>query len=267
MNGFQLYLRYAAVSLRSQMLYPTSFLIVTVVQFVIVSGILGAMWALFDRFGDVRGWGFSDIALFFGLASLSFAFADTINRGFELFGPAMVRTGDFDRILLRPRAAALQVLGYELRITRIGRMLQGFLALGFALMALAEPLRFDDVLVLVVSLAGGTALFSGFLILQATLSFWTVESLEIGNTLTYGGVEASRYPLDIYRPGFAKFLIGVVPLGCVIYYPGLYVLDRPDPFGAPAWFLPLAPLTGFIFLAVSLFVWTFGVRRYRSTGS
>jgi ABC-2 type transport system permease protein len=266
MTGFRLYLRYAAVSLRAQMLYPAAFLMVTLAQFLIITGVLGAMWALFDRFGEVRGWSFPDVALFFALANLTFALADTVNRGFEALGPEMIKTGDFDRLLVRPRSLALQVLGYELRLTRLGRMFQGFLALGIALAAL-PPLGVDDVLVLLFALAGGTALFSALLILQATLSFWTIESLEVANTLTYGGVEASRFPLDIYQPCFARFLIGIIPLGCVIYYPALYVLDRPDPFGAPAWFLPLAPLTGFIFLAVSLFVWTFGVRRYRSTGS
>lgn len=267
MNGLRLYARYAAVSLRAQMLYPAAFLMVTGTQFLILVGIFAAMWALFDRFGMVRGWGFAEVALFFGLANLSFAFADMVARGFEAFGPEMIKTGDFDRLLLRPRATALQVLGHELRLTRLGRLAQGALALGFALSALPHALTVEHMLVLVTAVVGGAALFGGFLVLQATLSFWTVESLEIANTLTYGGVEASRYPLDIYQPWFARLLIGVVPLGCVIYYPGLYVLGRADPFGAPAWLLPLAPLSGFIFLGVSLAFWSFGVRRYRSTGS
>lgn len=266
MSGARLYLRYAAVSLRAQMLYPASFLMVTLAQFLIISGVLAAMWALFDRFGDVRGWGFADVALFFALANLTFAFADTVNRGFEALGPELIKTGDFDRLLLRPRAVALQVLGYELRLTRLGRMFQGFVALGIALGAL-PPLGLAQVGVLLFAFAGGVALFSALLVLQATLSFWTVESLEIANTLTYGGVEAARYPLDIYQPWFARLLIGVVPIGCVIYYPCLFVLGRSDPFGAPGWFLPLAPVTGFVFLAVALWLWSFGVRRYRSTGS
>ena len=38
-----------------------------------------------------------------------------------------------------------------------------------------------------------------------------------------------------------NFLIFVVPLGCVAYYPVLAILDQPDPLGAPAWWLPTAP--------------------------
>ena len=49
--------------------------------------------------------------------------------------------------------------------------------------------------------------------LQATLAFWTTETLEIVNTVSYGGVETAQYPLSIYRPWFRHFFTFVVPLG------------------------------------------------------
>jgi hypothetical protein len=42
-----------------------------------------------------------------------------------------------------------------------------------------------------------------------------------------------------------------MPLACVAYYPVLAILKRPDPLGAPDWLLPLAPVAGFAFLALS----------------
>jgi ABC-2 type transport system permease protein len=105
------------------------------------------------------------------------------------------------------------------------------------------------------------------LVLQATLAFWTVESLEVANTLTYGGVEAAQYPLDIYTRWFRDFLTFVVPLGCVSYFPVAAVLGHANRTGVPEWLLPLTPVVGFLFLAVSLWVWRFGMRRYTSTGS
>jgi ABC-2 type transport system permease protein len=58
-----------------------------------------------------------------------------------------------------------------------------------------------------------------------------------------------------------------VPIGCVSYYPVLAILHRPDPWGAPGWFLDASPAVGFLFLGFALWVWRFGVRRYTSTGS
>jgi ABC-2 type transport system permease protein len=100
-----------------------------------------------------------------------------------------------------------------------------------------------------------------------TLAFWTVESLEVANTLTYGGVEAGQYPLDIYTRWFRGFLTFIVPLGCVSYFPVAAVLGHANRTGVPGWLLPLTPIVGFLFLAVSLWVWRFGVRRYTSTGT
>ena len=119
----------------------------------------------------------------------------------------------------------------------------------------------------VAAIAGGAALFAGLFILQATLAFWTIESLEVANVLTYGGVQAAQYPLNLYAGWFRSFLIFVVPIAAVTYYPSLAILGRADPLGAPAWFLPAAPLLGFAFLGLALAAWRFGVARYTSTGS
>ena len=42
---------------------------------------------------------------------------------------------------------------------------------------------------------------------------------------------------------------------------------KPDPLGAPDWFLPLAPAAAFAFLAVAFAVWRLGGRKYTSTGT
>jgi ABC-2 type transport system permease protein len=51
------------------------------------------------------------------------------------------------------------------------------------------------------------------------------------------------------------------------YYPSLYLLDKPDPFGLPAWVPFLAPLVALISLRLALAAWQVGVRHYQSTGS
>jgi ABC-2 type transport system permease protein len=80
-------------------------------------------------------------------------------------------------------------------------------------------------------------------------------------------VQAAQYPLDFYASWFRNFLIFVVPIACVAYFPVLAILHKADPLGAPNWVLPLAPAAGFAFLALSFAAWRFGVRRYTSTGT
>ena len=262
MNALRLYARYIATSIRSQRQYPASVLTTSIGAFAATIMDFIGIWALFARFHRLEGWGFAEVALLYGVVSVAFALADSLTRGFDVFGEQFVKTGDFDRLLVRPRSTVLQLIGYELRVTRIGRLGQGILA--WAVGAHLSQIGWAPTswAVLGFAVAGGIALFGGILLLQATLAFWTVESLELANTLTYGGVEAGQYPLDVYARWLRDFLVYVVPIGCISYFPVSVVLGRA---GASPY--AFTPAVGFAFLAIAVWIWRFGVRHYTSTGS
>lgn len=266
MNELRLYCRYASISLRAQLQYRASFLMQTAGQFVITGIEFLGIWTLFSRFGGLRGWTLPEIALFYGMISITWAIADSIARGFDVFGQT-VKSGEFDRILLRPRSTVLQLVGQEVTLRRIGRLVQGLAVLVFATVALNMTWSFDRIALLTFATAGGVCVFLGLVVLQATSAFWTTESLEVWNAFTYGGVSMSQYPLAIYRPWFRRFFVFVVPLGCINYLPGVAILGRPDPLGTPQLVQWIAPAVGPIFLAICLQCWKLGVRHYQSTGS
>jgi len=266
-NGLALYGRYVAASIKSQAQYPTATIMLTLGHLAATAIEVVGIWALFDRFGGLRGWTFGEAAVFYGLVNITFSLADLATRGFDVFGTDFVKTGAFDRILLRPRSAALQLVGHEFRLSRFGRTAQALAVLLIGSVAAGVTWDAAAIGVALGAIAGGVALFAGLMMLQATLAFWTVESLEIANVLTYGGVQAAQYPMNIYAAWFRNILTFVVPIACVAYYPVLAILGRPDPLGAPAWVLPLAPAVGFVFLAAAFGAWRFGVRHYTSTGS
>ena len=267
MNALFLLARYGSASLRAQMQYPGNALLLAAGQFFATIIDIVAIWALFARFGSVHGWRFGDVAMFFGLVSISFAVANFLSRGFDVLGTEFIKTGNFDRILLRPRTATLQLIGHDFRVIRAGRFLQGLLVVGIATASLDFRWGVLSILLAVWTVVGGVALFFGLMVCQGALSFWTTESLEAMNLLTDGGVQAAQYPLSIYERWFRSFLIFVVPIGCVAYFPVLAILGLPDPLGAPRWLLPLTPLAGFAFLGASFIAWRAGVLKYTSTGS
>ncbi|WP_420992410.1 ABC transporter permease [Cupriavidus sp. 30B13] len=267
MGTLALFVRLAAASLNGQARYPASALMLTLGQFLATGIEVIAVWALFHRFGDVRGWRIGEVALCYGLVNCMFAIADALGRGFDILGTTLLRTGEFDRLLLRPRPLALQLMGYDVRISRLGRLLQGLSVLAFATVQADIAWTPAAVAVALLAVAGGVALFLGILVLQGTLSFWTIESLEIANVFTYGGVEAAQYPVALYARWFRHIITFAVPLACVAYYPALAILGKADPLGAPAWAGLVSPLAGFAFLAVAFGVWRIGLRHYASTGS
>lgn len=266
MSPVRLYLRYMGVSIRSQMQYRASFVMSAIGQFLLTGAEFLALWALFDRFGSLEGWSLAEVALLYGMANVAFAIADAFSRGFDAFH-RQVKSGEFDRLLLRPRSTALQIAASEVQLMRIGRLAQGAVVLAWAASALDvawTPARFG---LLLAALLGGACLFIGLFVIQATAAFWTTEGLELMNTLTYGGVETTQYPISIYADGFRRFFTFVIPLACMNYFPALAITGHPDPLGYPAWVPWISPLVGVAFLTVSLQIWRVGVRHYTSTGS
>jgi len=243
MNGWKLYWRYAAVSWQGQLQYRMSFVLqligTTLFSIVEFCGI----WILFGRFERLGSWTLPEVAVFYGTVNVAWALAEGAGRGFDDFG-RLVKSGDFDRVLLRPRSTVLQVLGREFTVRRLGRVAQGVGVLAWGWCALGLGWVPAKLLLLIAAMIGGSALFMGLLIIQATLAFWTVESLEVMNVMTYGGVTTAQYPLAIYPGWLRRFFIFVVPLGCAAYFPVVAVLGVPDPLGTtPVWQV-LSPLMG-----------------------
>jgi|HubBroStandDraft_4_1064222.scaffolds.fasta_scaffold101421_2 ABC-2 type transport system permease protein len=265
LDNLSLYRRYIGIAVRSQLQYRASF-VMTLFGNLVATGIefLG-IWALFDRFGSLRGWKLPEVALFYGVANVAFAIAEALARGFDTF-PNMVKSGDFDRLLLRPRSTALQVTAGELQLMRVGRLAQGLVVLGWSMRALSIGWTAATSLVIASAIFAGFCVFAGLFVLQATMSFWTIETLEIMNTVTYGGTETAQYPLTIYKPWFRRFFTFVIPLACANYLPLSPILGRTSSAGGVGMAV-VSPLVGMLFLGVSFSLWKIGVRHYHSTGS
>ncbi len=266
LDSVRLYFRLIGISIRSQMQYRASFLLYMVGNLLVTFVEFVTILVLFARFGTLRGWGLGEVAMFYGVINVSYAISEALGRGFDMFF-LQVNTGEFDRTLLRPRSAGIQVLGHDFQLLRGGRLLQGLAITVWASINAGIEWNAAKVATLALSVIGGMAVFTGLLIVQATMCFWSTQSLEVMNSFTYGGVEALQWPLPVLNRWLARLFIFVIPLGCMTYFPMLAILDRQDALGFPSWFGYVSPLVGFVFLGVCVLIWQFGVRHYRSTGT
>lgn len=256
----RLYIKFAAMHLKSRMAYRKSFFLYTFGQFFGAFSSFAALYFLLDRFGQVNGYTLADCLLCASVMWMAFSLAECFFRGFDRF-PGIIRRAEFDRLLVRPRGLIFQVMCQEIEFQRLGKLLQALLMLcvGVALSEVAwTPLR---CLCLGLMALGGAAVFAALFLLFAALSFFTLEGLELMNCFTDGGKEHGSYPLDVYGSGVLKFATYVIPYALFQYYPLQYLLGR----GPSAYaFLPLlAPL----FLAPCYAVWRLGVGKYKSAGS
>src|SRR5215471_16052655 len=130
-DSIRLYCRYVDISLRSQMQYKASFLMRSVGHFLVTGTEFLGFVAMFNRFGQIQGWTLPQMGLFYGMISLAFAITEAVLRGFDIF-PNLIKSGDFDRYLVRPRSTALQVLGQDFQLMRVGRFSQALIVLLWA---------------------------------------------------------------------------------------------------------------------------------------
>lgn len=243
--------------------HRASFWMVAAAFFIATFVEIFGIWVLFDRFTIIKGWTFAELTLVYGTVHIGFSIAETFARGCDNFG-TLLKQGEFDRMLLRPIGSLLQVTSREVHLLKLGRMVQGFVVMLWGISALDMPMHFFHYGILFLSLIGTTCLFYGLNILNATLAFWSTETLELINIATFGGVESGQYPLSIYPGGFRLFFTLVIPLACVAYYP-LATLLRHETL--PLWACALLPLSGIVFLILCCHLWKLGVRHYSSTGS
>jgi ABC-2 type transport system permease protein len=267
LRDLRLYRRFVVMQARSQLQYKANITMDIATYFAISSLEFTQIFLLFASFTTLAGWSAGEVALLYGVTSIAFGLAEMFGAGIDGFD-VMIRRGDFDRVLLRPVSPFLQVAGSDFRLRRLGRFTQGILGAGVGLFLLGGlPWRPLDFLVLPLGVLSGTFIFLAVMALGATLCFWTVETTELTNILTYGGREMLSWPLSVYSQSLQRFFLFVVPLAFGTYAPVCYLLGKPLPLGLPATLAFAGPLVALIFAGIAAAIWGFGVRRYQSTGS
>lgn len=258
----RLYFRYAAMHVRSAMQYRLDFLMMVGSQLLNTFFSFLSIVLLFDRFGTLLSFSFGEVALCFAVMNLSFASAECFVRGFDMFSSLIVR-GDFDRLLVRPRTLALQVLGTDFGAFKGGtRFVYNLVVLIVAVLAIDTVWTIPRALTVAFMVIGGSCIMSGVFILGSTLCFFTIQGIEVVNIFTDGGREVASYPLTIYGTWIRRFFTFIIPFGLVNYLPLQFIAGQT---ANPAHML--MPLLGALFLLPALGAWYLGARRYVSTGS
>ena len=261
-----LWRRLIAKRVRSQVAYPVSFLLQLGSTSLLFFVELLVVALLFRQVETLGGWRLAEIAFLYGISAVAIGCALCLGSGLVAF-PDQIRQGGFDQVLTRPASAFVQVLAADLRLDRLGRVLNGAFVFGYALVVLDVEWTVGRLLYLPVVVLSAAVVFGALFVLEAALCFWTTQGLEVINAFTFGGATVSQYPLHLFEGWLRRLFLFGIPLGFVIYAPSLYLLDKDDPLGLPGWWRFTAPLVAALFAALAGALWRVGVRHYRSTGS
>lgn len=250
---------------KSALQYRSSLLMQVIAQFVMTGGEMLAVVVLLIRFKAVGHWGAGEIMFFFGVMQSTFALTEMLGRGVTSFS-SFVQRGEFDALILRPRPLLTQVMVSQLDPRRLGGILVGVIAMLVAGNWLSIQWTLLKALLLAEVVLGSMLLLLGLFMIEATVSFFSVKSIEMVNVLTYGGRSACQYPVDVY-PNVLRFLFTyLAPFAMCMHWPVSWVIGDPM-VTLPVWGYFLTPLAGAAFFAVMVRIWYVGVRHYRSTGT
>ncbi|MFI6035659.1 ABC transporter permease [Streptomyces sp. NPDC051315] len=252
--------------IRSTMAYRLSF-VMTAFGGLVVTGLdFVAILLMFSRVDVLGGYALPEIAFLYGLAALSFGFADLAIGSTGRLGQR-VRDGTLDTLLVRPAPVLAQVAADRFALRRLGRITQAVLVLGYALAALDVDWTVPKVLLLPVMVASGAGIFSAVFVAGAAFQFVTQDASEAQAAFTYGGQTLLQYPPTVFGKDLVRGVTFVLPLAFVNWVPAAYVLGRPYPLGLPEWVAFTPPLVAVACCALAGLAWRAGLRSYRSTGS
>ncbi|MEV0595836.1 ABC transporter permease [Nonomuraea cavernae] len=258
------YLLLAWTWTRAAFAYRASFAIMAVLGLVLASADVAVILIVFANTTSLAGFSREEVLFLYGTANLAFTLCDLIAGNLDRISQH-IRTGTFDTMLIRPVSTWIQVATDRMNPTRATRVLQAAAALGYALAVLdLDGRRLWMVPVMVVS---GTVIFASLWTLAGAAQFVLTDAPEVVNAFTYGSGQLTQYPFSIYGRDLVRGVTYALPLAFVNWQPGLYVLDRDDPFGTPGFMRFLGPVAAVVLVLAAASAWRWGIRRYTSTGS
>ena len=256
----KLYWNMMLMQLKSQMQYRVSFFLTVFGQFITAFTSFFGLYFICEQVEAIDGFTFGQVLICFAVILMSFSIGELFGGGLAVFA-RLLGDGTFDRVLVRPRGALLQVLVMHLDFTRIGLLLQAVVTLCIAVPMSGIVWSAEKVMVFILMIFSGSVLFFSLFLIQAACAFFTTESLKFLDFFTYGARQFGRYPFSVYGEGILRVLTFVVPLALVQYYPMLYLTDSGTALYA------FAPIAALLFFVPAMGLFRLGVRRFKSTGS
>lgn len=260
-----IYGRLIGSRVRSQLQYRLSAVLQILGTMLLALLDLVTIVVIFDKVPALDGWRLEEMALLYGIASISFAVTDLVIGHLDRL-PQMIRDGTFDQVLVRPLPSLLQVVASDFALRRVGKALQGLGVLVWAVVAVDVDWTLGRAAMIPLAIVSGTVIYAGVWVALATIAFWIVDAIELVNAFTYGGNFLSQYPVTIFGRWLRGLVIFVVPIAFVAYFPALYVLDKTDDLGLPDWLRFASPLVAIVVALAARLVWENAVRHYRSAG-
>jgi ABC-2 type transport system permease protein len=258
-------LRLKLKSARAQLAYPANFCMQ--IASVALIGFLGipSLLLLTSAFPSIGGWDFYMLGFMAALRHM----AAGIHHGlfFSFFQHReLVRTGEFDRMLVRPVHPLLQIMASSLNLSAIGEFTPGLVLFVITYRRAAIEWNLANVAFLVVVVLCGAVIEWAVYLFTSAFDFWLAGAESLHYIPDAFLESVLYYPAHIYSRALAFTITFVFPYAFMAYFPTLHFFQVDVPM-FPGVFAYLTPVVAVASTAIAVAFWSFGLRHYQSTGT
>lgn len=259
----KLYFAYIKRSIITRLEYKRDTLI-SIFNFVLSNTVsILSIWLIMQAIPSLQGWSMVQLGFLYGFSMMPVALDHIFTD--ELWSVAYfkVRTGEMDRMFIRPVPVLFQVIAETFQLEGLGELIVGAVMLSVCGALVDVVWSFGAVLMLIVATVFGALIITSFKIIFASLAFKFKRSGQILQ-VAYNFISYTRYPVKIYPTAIKVLLTFVFPFALVISYPvESFLFQTYSPYALCGIIIGVAVAL----LALAIAIWSALAKRYESTGS
>lgn len=258
--NISLYLSLLKVSLKEILIYRIDCIVGIFSQLIVQLVSLVFMFVVFQNTENIAGWNFKQILLLFGITRIAIGISGYCFDGLYDIGPKYIKSGEFDKILLRPVHPLISIIGDSREFVLIADVILGLILTICMLIQLSIPITALLIIKILFFSIIGALIIGAINTIFSISSFWTYRSNEVIWSF-YRMYTFTEYPITIYNK-FIRILITIIlPFAFVAYYPTMAYL------GFNSYLIYLSPIVTIILWIVAIKLWNLALNKYRSTGN
>ena len=223
--------------------------------------VLVFLHVVLERVGSLQGWTFWELAFLYGLLAVPRSLTQLYGNSLWILGTGYVRSGQLDRLLLRPINPLVHLLSDHFYPQWLGQVITGVAILLTAAQNIDVQWNAESITLLAVFLASGTLIYFSLLLAASSTGFWIGDNYSL-LILISNIIEFGRYPLGIYPAPLQVVLTWVIPVGFAAFLPSSLLLGK-----AAGTIALYAPLVALVCMTLSYGIWKIGLRSYQGAGT
>ncbi len=262
LKELKLYPKYVSMSLRSSLSYKAD-AILQILSFAVTEAVsLATIYLIVGTVPSVGIWSFEALAMLCGFTLIPKGIDHMFFDDLWILAYWAVRLGELDPYLTRPVNPLFQFVAKTFKWAGSGELVVGIVIMAIFAPQCAVMWTASGIIGIIVCAFLGIFVFTGIKLIFASLAFWVKSSGVILNTV-YNFCNYAKYPLKYMGKAFLSIMLYVVPFGLFLYKPMECLITGENIWWSALW----SAVAAVALVALGLFIWHRGLRRYESAGN